>query len=463
MIGRQRQIVSCIGRRWVRVSCAWVVLLAFTMSAPASGGEKHWPQFRGPRASGVHENAKLPATWNVETGENVKWKTEIPGLAHSSPIAWGDRVFVTTAESEQAEPVLRVGLYGESPTHDEEIAHEFRVYALDLATGKILWERTAHRGVPKVKRHIKSTHANCTPATDGKRVVAFFGSEGLYAFDLDGQKLWERDLGLLDAGAFDLKTLQWGFGSSPVLYDGKVIVQCDVNNQSFVAVLDAATGETVWRKDRDEQPGWSTPTIHVQDGRTQIIVNGYKHIGAYDFQTGEEIWRMHGGGDIPVPTPVVSDDLVYITNAHGGVSPVYAIRTSAKGDIGPAAGERPGDFIAWSHDRRGSYMQTPLAYQGLVYVCKDNGVLSVFDAKSGEIRFRERLGDGSTGFSASPVAADGKVFYTSEVGDIHVLKAGATLERLATNSMGEICMSTPAIADNKLIFRTRRHLVAIGE
>jgi outer membrane protein assembly factor BamB len=437
---------------------AWLIV-----SIPAWGGEKHWPSFRGPRASGVHETAKLPATWNVKTGENIKWKTEIPGLAHSSPIVWGDRVFVTTAVSEQAEPILRVGLYGESPEHEEEIAHEFRVYAVDLGTGNIVWEKTAHRGVPKVKRHIKSTHANSTPATDGKYVVASFGSEGLYAFDFNGKQLWARDLGLLDSGAFNVPSLQWGFGSSPIIHDGRVIVQCDVNNQSFVAAFDVATGEPIWRKDRDEQPGWGTPTIHVQDGRTQIIVNGYKHIGAYDFTTGEEVWRMHGGGDIPVPTPVVADELVYITNAHGGQSPVYAIRTSAKGVVGSESAVEPGEFIAWTHDRRGSYMQTPLVYRGLLYACKDNGVLNVFDAKSGDIRIRERLGDGSTGFSASPVAGDGKVFYTSEMGDILVLKSGPSFEQIAINEMGEVSMATPAIAADKLIVRTRRHLVAIGD
>jgi len=444
------------------IAAAAVTLVGALALVRTVRAEPMWPSFRGVRASGVSESASLPTTWNVKTGENIKWKTAIPGLAHSSAIVWGERVYVTTAVSENPEPVLRVGLYGESPKNEESVPHDFKLYALDLKTGVVVWERTAHRGVPRIQRHIKSTHANSTPATDGKHIVAIFGSEGLFCFDRDGDKLWYRDLGLLQAGAFDVPELQWGFGSSPIIHDDRVIVQCDVNNQSFIAAFHVETGEPIWRKDRDEQAGWGTPTIHVQDGKTQIIVNGYKHIGAYDFETCDVVWKMRGGGDIPVPTPVIVDELIYITNAHGPQAPVYAIRTSARGDITLGKDEKSNEFVAWSYDRRGSYMQTPVVYRALLYACRDNGVLTCYDARTGEIKFRERLGDGATGFSASPVAGDGKVFYTTETGDVYVLKAGPSFEQLAVNAMDEVVMATPAIAEDLLLIRGRRHLFAIG-
>lgn len=426
-------------------------------------GDRDWPSFRGHNARGFSDGKSLPTKWDTETGKNIKWKTPIPGLAHSSPIVWGDRVFLTTAVSEEKDPYLKVGLYGQSPDHPEDFFHDYKIYCLDKATGHILWERTARRAKPQVKRHIKSTHANSTPVTDGKYVVSFFGSEGLYCHDFDGNLIWKKDFGYLDSGAFNAPAIQWGFGSSPRIHRDRVIVQCDVNNQSFLTALDLKTGKEVWRTLRDEYPTWSTPTFVEREGGTQIICNGFKHIGGFDFTTGKEIWRMKGGGDIPVPTPVVHDDLIYITNAHGRQAPVFAIRTSATGDITLGEGERANSFVAWSYDRRGSYMQTPLVYQNLLYVARDNGVLTVFDAKTGDYAYKKRLAGGRTGFSASPVAGDDKIYYTAEEGDIYVLKSGPAFEQLAVNSMGEICMATPAISDGMIFIRGQHHLYAIGK
>lgn len=429
----------------------------------ASAG--HWPQFRGTSALGVADGPAPPMKWDVQKGENIKWKTEIPGLAHSSPIIWGDRVFVTTAVSDDPNPYIRVGLYGESPDHPEKLDHDFRVYCLDKNSGKILWQQTAHRGVPKAQRHIKSTHANSTPATDGKHVVAFFGSEGLYCYDFDGKLLWKKDLGLLDAGAPEAPEgeIQWGFASSPIIDGDRVIVQCDTRTASFLAALDVADGREIWRMPRPEQCGWGTPTVYDGDGRRQVIVNGYKHIGGYDVATGQELWKMRGGGDIPVPTPIVAHGLVYITNAHGAKAPVLAIRTSAVGDISLAEDATSNEYVAWSYAKRGNYMQTPLAYGDYLYTCRDNGTLTCYEAKTGTIAYRQRLGSGQTGFSASPVAAGGRVYFTSEEGDILVVKAGAEFELLATNPMGEICMATPAISDGRLFVRGQRHVTCIGE
>ncbi len=446
--------------REARIGRLSVFVLLVSLSA-AVAGSPNWPGFRGAQGTGVQEGVTLPATWDVAKGENLKWKTRIPGLAHSSPVVWGDRIFVTSAVSGNLKPYLKVGLYGESPDHDEDIDHDFRLYCLDKSTGSIIWEQTAHSGIPKVKRHIKSTHANSTPATDGKYVVAFFGSEGLYCYDFEGKLVWKKDLGLLDSGAFNAKEIQWAFGSSPTIHEGRVYIQCDVNNQSFVACYELVDGKKVWKKKRKETPGWGTPTIHTSDGRTQMIVNGYKHIGGYDIKKGKVLWKMKGGGDIPVPRPFVAHGLIFISSAHGPENPIYAIRTDAKGEIKKSG--RSSKHIAWTRERRGSYIPTPIVYGDHLYVCDDRGILTTYEAKTGEQVYRERVAGSGGSFSASAVAADGKVFFTSEEGEIYVVKAGPKFERLATNVMGEVCLATPAIADDTIFIRSRDHLFAIGK
>jgi outer membrane protein assembly factor BamB len=281
-------------------------------------GEGDWPSFRGAGGAGVADGGPTVTTWNVETGEHVRWKTPIPGLAHSSPVIAGDRLFVTTAVREGDSAELTVGLYGDIRPVDDEGMHAFKVYCLDRATGAIRWERTAIEAVPKIKRHPKGSHAASSPATDGRFVVAFFGSEGLYCYDVDGDLKWSKDLGVLDSGFYMVPDAQWGFASSPIIHGDMVILQCDVQKDSFLAALKLETGEELWRTPRDEVPTWATPTVDVRPDRKQVICNGWKHIGGYDLETGEALWSLRGGGDIPVPRPVVAHDLVYITPASPG-------------------------------------------------------------------------------------------------------------------------------------------------
>ena len=428
--------------------------------AVTAGGD--WPSFRGANAAGVADGFPLPAEWSVPGSRNVRWKTPIPGLGHSSPVIWGGRLFVSTAVSGTENPELKVGLYGDIGSVNDTSVHRWVVYALDAASGKVLWEKTVHTGVPKIKRHPKATHANSTLATDGRHLVAFFGSEGLYCFDLDGTLLWKKDLGVLDSSFFMVPEAQWEFASSPVIYQDKVLVQCDVLKGSFVAAFSIEDGREMWRTAREDVPTWGTPTVHVVGGRAQMIVNGFKHAGAYDVGTGKEIWRLQGGGDIPVPTPVVGHGLVFLTSAHGPMAPLYAIRLDAAGDISLKPGETSSQSVAWSYARDGAYMITPVVYGDYLYNTKNNGALSCYNARTGERMYQTRLGGGTSGFSASPVAGDGKVYLASEDGDIYVVKAGPAYELLATNAMGDVCMASPALSKGVIYFRTKSHVVAVA-
>lgn len=421
----------------------------------------NWPQFRGPLAGGVDASAAVPAHWDVEKGENIRWRTTIPGLAHSSPIIWGDRVYVTTAVR-PGKADLKVGLYGDIASANDQESHQWRLLALDKATGKVVWDKLGYEAMPRVKRHPKASHCNSTPATDGKRIVALLGSEGLFCFDMDGQLLWKKDLGPLDSGYYQVPSAQWGFASSPVIQDGKVVVLCDVQTNSFLAVFDLKDGKELWHTPRKDVPTWGTPTVAKLGEQTQILVNGWHHTAAYDFGTGKEVWKLDGGGDIPVPTPIVANGLAYFTSGHGRFRPMQAIRLDARGDITPSEVGATNTAIAWAHARQGTYMQTPIVVGNRIYGCLDNGVLTCFDAKTGVIAYNERLGTGSEGFTASPVSDGRHLFFPSEVGNVYVVPDDGKFSVTATNKLGETCMATPAISDGTLFFRTRERLVAIG-
>ncbi len=436
--------------------------LLLILFAPESGAQteysQQWPGFRGPWGRGYIEGAKTAVTWDVAGSKNIKWKTPIPGLGHSCPVIWGNNLFVTTAASLKSAESLKVGLYGDIDMADDNAVHEFKVYCLDKQSGKILWERVAHKGIPKSKRHTKASQANCTPATDGKHLVVLFGSEGLYCYNLQGNLLWTKDLGIMNPGPFNEKEVEWGQASSPVIFSNYVIIQCDKTTDSYLAAYDIKDGKEIWRTSRDEVSTWGTPAIYSKGGKTQVIVNGFKHMGGYDLETGKEIWKMSGGGDAPATTPVIAHDLIFINNAHGKFSPIFAVKPDAIGDITLNADSTRNKYIAWSIKRGGAYMQTPLIYGDYLYNLQVNGQLTCFDAKTGEVKYKQNLNDA---FSSSGIAADGKVYFSAESGVIYVIKAGATFELLSKNEMGDVCMATPAISGNTLFFRTQHYLVAV--
>ncbi len=426
-----------------------------------------WPAYRGPGAGGVGEGS-APSTWNgdANTGpvRNIRWKTAIPGLSHSSPVILKDKLFVTTAISSAGEAPLKVGLYGSGDSADDNGEQEWAIYCLDKRNGGILWRETAYKGKPKARRHTKATHANTTVATDGKRVIALFGSEGLYSYTLDGKLEWRKDLGTLDMAPSDDRTLSWGFASSPVLFEDAIIVQADRKKMDFFAAFAAVDGTELWRVSRSAFSvcSWATPGVLRAGDRTPIVANSYPYIAGYDFRTGKQLWLLKSEGDIPVPTPFIAHGLIYVANAHGGKSPLYAIRADASGDITPAPGSRVSAGVAWSEERNGSYLQTPVVYGDLIYACTSQGIFKAYDARTGHKVYEQRLGNGGF-FTSSPIAADGKIYVTNEEGQTFVIKAGPQFELLGKNDLGEVVLSTPAISDKVLYIRTRGSVLAIAD
>jgi outer membrane protein assembly factor BamB len=437
-------------------------LLCIAVTA-ASANAQNWPQFRGTSANGVAEGVTTPTTFDAAKSQNLQWKTPIPGLSHASPVVWGNKVFVVTAVSTNPNEEKRFGLFGDVAPVKDDPKHAWKVYALDKKTGKVLWERVAYEGIPKVKRHPKSSHAASTPATDGKYLVVLFGSEGLYAYDFNGKLMWKQDLGVLDAGWFYDPDYQWEYGSSPIIYKNLVIVQADLQKNSFVAAYDLKTGKQVWKTNREEIPSWSTPTIYEGKTRVELITNGTKAIRGYDPLTGKELWKLSPNSEIATPTPIIANDLIFVTSGYRPIQPIYAIKPGATGDISLKDGKTSNDSIAWSVTRGGPYMPTPVAYGDLLYTLSNNGVLAAYNTKTGERLYQERLAGKGGAFTASPVAADGKLYLSSEDGDVFVVKAGPKYELLATNPVGEVMMATPAISDGIVIVRGINHLFAFAD
>jgi len=433
---------------------------ALVISLCALGAEppsSTWPSFRGPAASGVSDGQDLPVTWDASSGDGIRWKAAIPGLAHASPIVWNNRVFVTTAVSSRDDATFKPGLYGEGTASEDLSTHKWIVMALDAATGAVAWQRTAFEGAPREKRHIKSTYASSTPATDGRVVVAFFGSQGLYAYTVDGAPLWQKDLGHLDTGAYDIPSFEWGTASSPILHDGRVIVQVDTSNDDYLLAIDAATGRELWRTPREELPSWGTPTVVRAAGRTEIVTNSSNFVHGYDFETGRELWRLGGSSQITAPTPIFAPDAIIVASGRRPVAPILAIKPGASGDITGTAS------VLWQKTQRGPYMPTPLIYGDQLYVLGNAGIFDSYDYRTGREVYRERLLHQGSGFSASPVASDGRIYASSEDGDIFVVKAGPAFEVLAQNAMHEPLMATPAIAGGTMFVRGQKTLFAIGK
>jgi outer membrane protein assembly factor BamB len=294
-------------------------------------------------------------------------------------------------------------------------------------------------------------------------LIVNFGSEGLFAYDLNGNLLWKQNLGVLDAGWFYDVDYQWEYGSSPVIYKDLVIVQADLQKDSFIAAYDLKTGKEVWKTTRDEIPSWGSPTIYEGTTRAELITSGSKKIRGYDPATGKELWWLGPMSEITTPTPFVAHDLIFVTSGYAPIQPIYAIRPGGNGDLTLKDGQESSEFIAWSKQRGGPYMPTPIVYDDFFYTCSNQGVFTAYNAKTGERIYQERLGGSGGAFTASPIASEEKIYLSSEDGDVFVVKAGPKYELLATNPVGEVMMATPAISDGMVIVRTVSTLYAFGE
>jgi outer membrane protein assembly factor BamB len=417
----------------------------------------NWPQFRGPKSTGVADDPKLPDTWSAT--ENVAWKTEIPGVGWSSPVVWNNKIFVTSVLSKGEIEAPKKGLYfgGERKASTDE--HRWMVYCVDWKTGKILWEREAFKGVPPSSRHLKNSYASETPVTDGERVYVYFGNVGLFCYDMDGKPLWNKRWG-------PFKTRYgWGTAASPVLHKDRIYVVNDNDDQSFIIALDKKTGNQIWRVDREEGSNWATPYIWENELRTEIVTPGTKKVRSYDLN-GKLLWELVGMSSISIPTPFSKFGLVYITSGYvmDPVRPVYAIRPGAAGDISLKEGERGNQHIAWFQPQAGPYNPTPVIYGDNYYTLLDRGFFTAHDAKTGkEIYGKQRIDAAAGAFTSSPWAYNGKIFCLSEDGDTYVIQAGSEYKLVGKNSLGEMCMATPAIAQGSLIIRTAARLYRISK
>lgn len=417
-----------------------------------------WPQFRGAGGAGVAAAPADPrSSWRLEPSTGIAWQIELAGLGHSSPIVWGDRVYVTTAVAAQGKASVVTGdsSKGGVASATDNGRHTWRLIAIDATSGKIVWNTVAYEGAPRMKRHVKASHASATPATDGRSIVALMGSEGLFCFDMNGTLKWRTDLGVMDVGLVDDPSLQWGPASSPVIVDDRVLVQNDRHRDSFLAAYSLATGKEIWRAAHDEFPSWATPAVVRTAARTEIVTNSGKHIRGFDPKSGKELWRLSDDNtQVKVPTPILAGDVIVVTGGYPpGGRPIYGIKPGASGELNAQA-------LAWKTERGAPYTGTPLYYDGILYALTDNGILSAYDPKTGARIYQQRVAGGS-GFSASPIAAAGRLYLSSEDGDVYVVKAGRSYELLATNAMGEPIMATPAISGRTIFIRTINRLVAV--
>jgi outer membrane protein assembly factor BamB len=438
-----------------------VFSFAYTQSATADDANAvvNWPQFRGPGALNVvPDDPNLPETWS--TTENVAWSTSIPGMAWASPIVWGNKVFLTSVINEGETEPPKKGLYfGGNRLEPPKTDHKWMVYAVDINNGKILWEKEAHKGVPEFPRHLKNSYGSETPATDGERVYAYFGNVGLFVYDLDGNPVWEKRWPVVKT------RYGWGTAASPVVHKGRVYIVNDNDSESFVTALDAKTGKEIWTSKREEHSNWATPYIWENELRTELITPGTDKVRSYDLD-GNLLWEFTGMSSITIAVPFSKFGLLYISSGYVGDKhrPVYAIKPGAKGDISLKEGEVCNDHIVWYAPDTAPYNPTPVIYGDQYYVLLDRGFFASYDAKTGkEVYGKQRIDPAAAAFTASPWAYNGKIFCLSEDGDTFVIKAGEDYEVIGKNSLEELCMSTPAIAQGKLLIRTGSKLYCIAK
>lgn len=440
--------------RRATVVLVFVFLLFLGFESTLAKVSTNWPQWRGPGGQGISTEKNLPTEWS--STKNIKWKTPIAGRSHSSPIVWENKVFLTTAIEGALVPGAKAVKHtagGQEFLHPDSIGadhkHTFKVLCIDRDTGKILWEQIAFEGTPYDNRHRKSSYAASTPATDGKLVYAFFGTEGLYAYDMKGKLVWKADLGKLG-------TVGMGTGTSPILYNDLVLMQCDEDNgeSSFIVALDKKTGKEIWKTPRKVQVSWSTPILVTTGKRTELITSGTEFVVSYDPATGKELWRHKGVESNAIPSPVANNDTVFIS-AGFPQKIAMAIRLGGSGDLTEAN-------IAWKYDKGTAYVPSPILYGNYLYLMTDRGILTCLDAMTGKLKYEGGRIPIPATFTASPVAFDGKILLTSEDGDTFIIKAGPTHEILGTNSLGEPVYASPAIADGRIFIRSEKNLYCIG-
>lgn len=434
---------------------ALLLPLTLLLAGAAIVAGDRWPQFRGPESVGVAEDSGLPDTWS--STHNVAWRTEIPGAGWSSPVVWGDRIFLTSAISAEPKEPPKKGLYFGGNRGAPGDQHRWMVYSIDWKTGKILWEREVHRGVPKSARHLKNTYASETPVTDGERLYAYFGNIGMFCFDYKGKLLWSKHW-----GPFNTR-YGWGTAASPVLHENRIYIVNDNDDQSFLVALDKKTGKKIWRVERDEKSNWATPYVWKSERRAEIVTSGSGRIRSYDLD-GRLLWEMGGMSSIVIPTPFSRLGLLFLTSGYVGdqVRPVFAVRPGASGDITLKTGETASRHVAWSLPQGGPYNPSPLVYGDYYYTLLDRGFFTCHDARTGkEVYGRQRIDPAASAFTASPWAYNGKIFALSEDGDTFVIQAGPEFKVLGKNPLDEMCMATPAIARGSLILRTASRLYRI--
>jgi outer membrane protein assembly factor BamB len=448
---------STKARRLTLTIVAAALLLA-AIPAGTAPGDTFWPYWRGPAADGMAVG-DAPVRWSAT--ENVRWKTDIPGLGNSSPIVWGDLVFVTTAIKTGAAPAppaappgppgggRGMGPGGSGP----QVEHKFDVICLDRKTGKVLWQRTAKTAVPHEGGHnTYGSFASNSPVTDGKYVYAFFGSRGMYCYDFKGALVWQKDFGV------QLRMrMAFGEGMAPVLSGNKLILVFDHEGDSFMVVLDKATGKEIWRASRDEKTNWAAPLVVTFKGRTEVIVAGSAKVRSYDLETGKPIWECAGLGANTIPQPVRQDDMVLVMTGYRNPM-LMAIRLGREGDLTGT------DAVVWSQTKGTSYTPSPVIFENKLYVLTDTGMVSCFNATTGEPYYHQVRLPKAYSFKSSPVGANGRLYLASENDDVIVLKMGEKFEVLATNTMpDQMFIATPAITGGEIFLRSKTTLYCIGK
>ena len=430
------------------------VVLSLVATVATMAGAQEWPHFRGTMAGVGEDHPDLPESWS--TTENVRWVVDVPGIGWSSPVVWGDHLFLTTVVNTENQEAPRPGFYlGDWAASDAP--HRWVVYDIDVESGDVRWAREVSSDPPGRAKHLKNSYASETPVTDGERVYAYFGNKGLFALDFEGNVVWSREI-----GPFETRN-NWGTGASPVLHDGRIYIVNDNDGQSFLAAFDARSGDELWRVDRDEGTNWATPFVWENDLRTEIVTPGSDRVRSYDL-SGNLLWEFTGMSTISIPTPFERFGLLYISSGYVAdpFRPAYAIRPGASGDITLAEGETSSEHIAWSLGTGAPYNPTPIVYGDAYYTLFDRGFFTSHDARTGaEIYGRQRVASDASGFTASPWAYNGKIFAMSEDGDTYVIQSGPSFEVVGRNSLDEMTLATPAVSRGSLFVRTASKLYRI--